>query len=60
MDFVVVDAGDIEGNTIGKEMDVIAHPSRGASPIGEPAGPSGSVGCKVPAGLPPGVPRDVV
>lgn len=60
MDFVVADVGGIEGNTIGKEKAVIAHQSHRASPIEEPAGPSGPIGCEVPVGLPPGVPRDVV
>lgn len=60
MDFVVADVGDIEGNTIGREMAVIAHQSDGASPIEEPAGPSGPISSEVPAGQPPGDPRDVV
>jgi hypothetical protein len=60
MEFVVADVGGIEGQKSGMEMAVTARQIHRASPIEKPAGPSGPVGCEVPVGLPPGVPRDVV
>jgi hypothetical protein len=56
----MADVGGIESQKVGMEMAVTARQSRRASPIGKPAGPRGPIGCEVPAGLPPGVPRDVV